>query len=73
MNEIINDNDINNKFKNIFKFYEKLNKEDTEVEDDEITLIYRLNKDNGSLKLFGSDFVKIIKEIVFESMKNISN
>jgi len=35
LNEIINDNDINNKFKNIFKFYEKPNKEDTEVEDDE--------------------------------------
>ena len=58
MNEIINDNNINNKLKNIFKIYEKMNKEDTENVNDEITLIYKLNKDNNSLKLFGSDFVK---------------
>ena len=85
LNEIINDNNIDNKFQKILKIYEKMNKEDTEVEDDEITLIYRLNKDNSSLKLFGSDFVKNNKSncfLKYESdfqlketldVKNISN
>ena len=70
LNEIINDNNIDNKFQKIFKIYEKMNKEDTEVEDDEITLIYRLNKDNSSLKLFGSDFVKNNKSNCFLKYEN---
>ena len=36
---------------------------------DEITIIYDVNKDEGSIKIFGSEFVKIIRPIVKLYMK----
>ena len=53
VDDFLNENKIN-KIKKIINRYEnKIN---------ELTIIYK-NKDNKKIKLFGSDFVKIIKEI----------
>ena len=61
MNEIINDSDICNKFNNIFKIYKKINfKSNTQ---DEIKIIYKINKNENSVRIFGSKFVDHNKDI----------
>ena len=61
MNEIINDDDICNKFNNIFKIYKKINfKSDNQ---DEIKIIYKINKNENSVHIFGKKFVDHNKDI----------
>ena len=52
INNIINEKNINNKFNNIIKIYEKM------YEFKEFTIIYSINKEDKEIKLFGKNFVK---------------
>jgi len=60
MYEIINDIDICNKFNNIFKIYKKINFK--AYNQDEIKIIYKINKNENSVRIFGSKFVEHNKD-----------
>ena len=69
IDEIINENDINNKIKKIIEISNKTNNDNF----DEITLIYNIDKNENKVKLFGSDFVNNNKDncnIIYEG-KNL--
>ena len=59
---IIKDNNINNKFNNILDMYNKMSKSYIE-ENNEIMLIYKVNKNENSIKIFDSTFVNNNKKI----------
>ena len=61
MNDIINESDICNKYNKIFKLYKTIYfKPDTQ---DEIKIIYKINKNDNFIRLFGSKFVEYNKDI----------
>ena len=62
INIIINDNNINNKFNNILDIYNKMSKKYIE-ENNEIIIIYKINKNDNSIKIFDSEFVNNNKKI----------
>ena len=57
INEIINDNNIKNKFKKIMNIYNKI------IPNDEITLIYSIDKSKEKIKIFNEKFVNNNKKI----------
>ena len=59
INKIINEISINNKFNNIMDLYEKMNYDER---DNEITMIYKINKNENSIRIFGSKFVENNKD-----------
>ena len=52
--EIINDNNINNKFKKIIDIYNKMEY----IDDDEIIIRYKINKNDKEIKIFDNEFIK---------------
>ena len=64
--KVINDNNIKNKFNNIFDIYNMMNSEEII---NEINIIYKINKYDEHIKIFGETFVKNNKnncKILFE-------
>jgi len=78
IDEIINDNNINNEFKNIMNIYNKMmtnegnkntslkndldKKEINKKNDNEITIIYKINPKDSKIRLFGEIFIENNKD-----------
>ena len=58
LNNIINDDNINNKFNKIFTIYDKISKKYIK----RLNISYRINKGENIIKIFGTDFVKNNKD-----------
>ena len=59
INNVINDESINNKFNILLNLYKKMINEDNE---DEIRMIYKINKNESSIRILGSKFVENNKD-----------
>ena len=69
IDQIINDNDLNNKFKNILIMYNKMKSREIGPHH-KIKIKYKLDKNMNQLRLFGSNFVlnnKDIAKILYEN------
>ncbi len=62
IDQIINDNDLNNKFKNILIMYNKMKSREIDPHH-QIKIKYKLEKKMNQLRLFGSNFVLNNKDI----------
>ena len=62
INSIIKEKNINEKFNNIFDIYKKMSKKNLE-ENNEILIIYKINKNENSIKIFDSTFVNNNKKL----------
>ena len=66
INSIINDYNIDTKIMNIFKIYKKmenLSEEDDELDDDLISISYKIDINENEVKIFGNEFVQNNKNI----------
>ena len=55
--EIINDDDINNKFKKIIDIYSKMEYTDEDEDGDKIIIRYKINKNEKEIKIFDNKFI----------------
>ena len=62
IDQIINDNDLNNKFKNILIMYDKMKSREIDPHH-KIKIKYKIDKNMNQLRLFGSNFVLNNKDI----------